>query len=42
LLPVTSLYGGKTNRTVVRAMYVREILSVNIGSLLRQEILPDQ
>lgn len=31
LLPVTVLEGGNTKRTVVRAMYARETLSINIG-----------
>ena len=38
LLPVTSLYGGKTNNTVVRAMYAREILSVSISGATRLEM----
>jgi hypothetical protein len=35
LLPVTVLEGGNTKRTVVRAMYVREILSISIGCAQR-------
>jgi hypothetical protein len=35
LLPVTVLEGGKTKRTVVRAMYARETLSISIGYAAR-------
>jgi hypothetical protein len=35
LLPVTVLEGGKTKRTVVRAMYARETLSISIGCAAR-------